>query len=681
MTLNSGWQFSWEVLFSIAGCLVCLTIGELVLRARGGGGEAWEGGYRQRDFYCLFHGLTVGVSLYAVVVAWFATVQTLVLVAYAGWIWMGRRRVGAGWPAGPGGRPGFGGWKWYGSIRRRWLEIVAGCLLFVCLFHLLPESEYKQNDSFFYLKMAEAMNTTGQENVHAINNEYRQVFYGVEAYHYFEIWLNALLLRVTRFCLPGIASFRYIGYTILSVVWLFGLLMAYEQLARKRAGLAAAVFCLSMVFFLPDIVDYWPWLRHYVVYAFDNNYLERPNFRVIYLYSLPLLFSLRGRPDFRDVVLYSVCWCVVSYLCCVVLIPAVVLWWAVSLVVRGGAVYRGFLRRWSGAVLATGAVLAGFYLLLGNPFLPSYYSDSPAELVSYLRHHAYYVGTTIFTSLAYVAVLIVWYTGWFWVFRRQLSVGFLRENGLVVLLVAGIIPVSIVLARTLSFQDNAYQLAFIGYIVASVFIMYFWFSMAANFRAFGFALAGCLVFASGYAIRKVWTGQEAFVDITRQNGRIVYGGRPYSAQYLAEVSDFVHGKSVLRGGYIGDSSYYSSLYYSRRNPNIYFPPLTYIIAGEVGNNYEFSLSAAPDILTGLIKAPMEAGYLGRAIGRSGFYQFEEQTRRAHLDRAALIRAFIRDRKLGYLIVTGEGAMRDLEGLPVERRYRDVSTGEYFLILK
>ena len=171
------------------------------------------------------------------------------------------------------------------------------------------------------------------------------------------------------------------------------------------------------------------------------------------------------------------------------------------------------------------------------------------------------------------------------------------------------------------------------------------------------------------------------MDITRQNGRIVYGGRPYSAQYLAEVSDFVHGKSVLRGGYIGDSSYYSSLYYSRRNPNIYFPPLTYIIAGEVGNNYEFSLSAAPDILTGLIKDPIEAGYLGRAIGRSGFYQFGEQTRRAHPDRAALIRAFIRDRKLGYLIVTGAGAMRDLEGLPVERRYQDVSTGEYFLILK
>jgi hypothetical protein len=707
MITNSWWQYLWEVLFSVAGCLFFMAIGEAVLAWRGvdggvsrsggerrrGGGEGWRGW--RRDFFCLFHGLTVGVSVYAIVMARFATVQTLVAVAYGGWIWMGRRggrrRGKRGGDEsvlrgeGEGGRDldvvrrgGDGGG---GAVRRRWREIVVASLVFVCLLHVLPESEYKQNDSFFYLKMAEAMNTTGQENVHGINNEYGSRFHGVEAYHYIEIWLSALLLRVTRFCLPGIASFRFIGYTILSVGWLFGLLAAYEQLARRKAGMVAAIFCLSTVFFLPDVVDYWPGLRHYVVYAFENNYLGRPNFRVIYLYLLPLLLSLRREPDIRDVALYSVCWCTASYLCCVVLIPAVVLLWAGSFVVRGGAAHRRFLQRWAGAALATGVVLAVFYVLLGNGVISLYYSDSPAELGGYLRRHYYFVGTTIVTSLAYIAMVVIGYTGWLWIFRRRLVVAFLRENMLAVMLMVAVIPVSIVEARMLSFEDNAYQLAFVGYIAASLLIAYIWLSMAAHFRTVGFGLAGCLAFAGGYAVRTVWTGRDAFVDITKQNGMAVYGGRLYSGQYLATVGDFVRGKALLRGGYIGDSSFYQGLYYSRRNPNVYFPPLTYIIAGEVESNYEFSLSDPAAILTGLTGDPIGAGYLERAIGRSGFYQFELEVRRAHLDRAEVVRAFIRDRKLGYLIVSGEAAMPDLQGLPVERRFRDDSTGEWFIIFK
>ncbi|HEV3413334.1 MAG TPA: hypothetical protein VG101_12690 [Puia sp.] len=682
-----------------------MAIGEVVLALRDKKGGDWGGG-RQRDFYCFLHGLTVGVSVYAVVTAGFATVQTLVVAVYGVWIWMGR--AGAGrmgvsggeWRGAPGGGkwwavvgsaerrggPGgrtlrAGGRSWFGSFSRRWREIVVGCLVFVCLFHVLPESEYKQDDSFFYLKMAEAMNRTGQENAHAINNEYGSGFHGVEPYHYFEIWLNAMFLRVTRFCLPGIASFRFIGYAILSVGWMLGLLTAYEQLARKKAGVVAMVFCLSTVFFLPDVVDYWPRLRHYVVYAFDNNYLERPNFRVIYFYLLPLLLSLRGKPDIRDVVLFSVCLCAASYLCCVVLLPAVVLLWAASFVIRGGAAGRGFLWRWAGAVLAMGMVLAIFYGLGRNPGIPSYYSDSPGELVSYLRGHSYFIGTTVVTSLVYVAVVVVVYTGWLWIFRRRDGAAFFQENRLVILVAGAVILVSIVAARVLSFQDNAYQVAFIGYIMASVVVIYGWLYMATFFRTVGFGLLGCLVFTGGYVVRKVWMGPEAFVDITRKNGAVVYGGRPYSAGYLADVGSFVRGKSELRGGYIGDSVYYRQLYYSRRNPNVYFPPLTYIIAGEGGSNYEFCLSDPTDMLTGLAVDPIATGYLDRAIGRSGFYQFEQETRQAVNDRAGALRAFIRDRKLGYLIVTGPSAMAELRGLSVERSFRDESTGETFLILK
>jgi hypothetical protein len=690
MVENKIVRFILQFLIAAIACFLFRAIGLLLLHLAGKGDPEDRRGYLGQ-FYPLFHGITFCVSLYAVIRAHFVTIHVFILVFYMIWLGAGRWRKVRVW--------GAGGIVGAGAVFSRWREVLLGCVLFTAVFHFLPDGENTQNDSFFYLKIAESLNSTGQENLHTYNNAFDPAFHGVEPYHYVEMWLTALLLPVTRWIIPGVETFRFVVYTILSVCMLYGLWGTYEVLSGRRADRWARLFGFAFLFFLPDVLRYVPFLERYLLYNFENSYLERINFRTVYLYLLTFLLCMRKGMDRRvgvgkgvglfESILYFVCLSVASYLCFLVLFPSVLAIVLFGLVRPGEARRPGEDKRKSflqmGALTGcVGLLFWLFYNHFSGKAVGGFYHSSPGELLLFVRRHWAFILFSIATSLAYILAIVVLYTGYFWLRRKSEAIRFCRENDKLLTTVGVMVVISVTLARMLAYQDNAYQIAFLAYMLGAWVIFACWsfysgvLGDGSLMRGRWFRVLGIAVMLAGYVLFKIREGRAVSTDIVA-DGNSFYGNRHYSNQYIGEVTAYVQGREGLLGGWLADSSYYKGLdYFGLRNPNVDFPPINYIIAGRVAANYEFCLSDSAAILADVDPTnEYEVNYLDNAIKRSGFYVYR---RRMGLQRSEALHRFIRDRHLQFLIVSGKASEAEIADLPVGQRFSDPATGEVFLVL-
>ena len=157
----------------------------------------------------------------------------------------------------------------------------------------------------------------------------------------------------------------------------------------------------------------------------------------------------------------------------------------------------------------------------------------------------------------------------------------------------------ILLARVLYLKDNAYQFIFIAHILITLFV---WLVYLHHYRNTNKPLQ---VLSSGLYISLFWVMHwvvmpPASPNIFRQNGAYVYEGKKYSETYLSQVNNFFDTGNQKVGGYLADTLFYNSTYYSRRNPNVYFLPLTYIIANKHNGIIDFCLSDSSAIKYNLV---------------------------------------------------------------------------------
>jgi hypothetical protein len=661
--LNAG-QLVLQAGLSFAFCLLLWLAGGLVTVFAGLPEEEDKNEYSS-IFYRMLLGIIGIVVVYSIYKTSFKTIN--ILIALAACLCIRRKKTGA--------RPSLMPRKIHWG---RAAEVFLLCGIFCLLFNLLPESEYKQKDSFFYLKIAEALNRTGQENLHHYYNTLDGRYHGVEAYHYMELWLNAFLLNFTAKLLPDIQTFRVITYTLLSVTFITGLFHFYRVVTGNRPGLTGKLVCFSFIFFIPDLYPYFPAaVNKWLLFNFENNFLERPNFRVVYLFLLPVLTGIFRRRIDRFFLFFLLCLCLVHPLIYAVVVPLVLL--SFILYRLSGSFRREMVLPGKElfVFLLIAALYPLFYLLFSPKAVPVLYHTDIASVAHFYKRSYKYVALTIATSLLYTGFLC----GLGWLIFRALAVkakrNFLKENKPFVVFVLLTVICAIIIARAFDFMENAYQVAYIGYIIASLFI----FSLLALLSKQG-ALPALLViflFTGGYVLSKYRDRQTAFVNVFLQNGTTCYRGRPYSAVYLEQVMNYMKTADGAAGLYMADSGYYRDLYYSLHNPVVYHLPVTYIIANNVSSNIDYGVSDTSAIYCGtgeVVRNTYLINGLARSFFHNGFMPGSDS-----LNFQDRLRRFIDSYNMRYMILTrGVYIDTSLSGR-IDRDITDANTGERFLILK
>src|SRR5688572_29978400 len=300
-----------QVAVAFVVCIVFIFIGEWI-RAFTKYDKDIEEQLNKNLLYSLLAGMVIVVTMSAIVISGFKTIHTLIilmaLVCFS-------KRVQL--------KPQFAIPKINGKSI---LELLLLVVLFTLILNIFPESENKQRDSFYYLKISEALNHTGQENTNNYNNLLSSDYHGVELYHYFEGWLSGLLSHFTDWLIPNIQNFRIVTFTIISVVFGYALFYIYELLIKSTPGLLQKIYCLGFVFFTPDVFYYLPEsIRYYLVYNFESNYLERPNFRLIFLFLIPVIVELLKNRTGKRFVFFLSCFCLVNPTVMAMVAPAFLL--------------------------------------------------------------------------------------------------------------------------------------------------------------------------------------------------------------------------------------------------------------------------------------------------------------------------------------------------------------------
>lgn len=659
MLTNNVAQFIGEFIIVYLLLWLFFYLGGLLLKSSKHASEFCTSVY-SRLFYQIILGLFVCISLYAMVVTRGITINILVLPLCYLLFWhrKGNLVTELHQPV--------------SAIRLiNYLEIAAIVLLSLVILHVFPIDEYKQSDGFFYLKIAEAMNTSGQENISHYFNLYNTDFNGTEPYHYFEIWITAFIIRFSEGFLPSILVERYVSQSILLASIILGLYMLSQTVLKRKPGFFDKIFCWSLLFIFPNLLGYFPKLYQVFISDFEGNMLDRPNFRIIYLLLIPFcneIYIKKGvsKNAWYWVLLISV----VSFQFAIIFFPGLLLYSIFLLSKRKFNIRINWL-----PVLAFSIAFAAFYWFFSVKNIPSFFkSDSSRFLLQTLKGYKFILFSVVTSSL-YILLVTLLLLMPLIVINKSRLLAYCREllNNLAPFLFIGI--AGILLARVLYLIDNAYQFIFIAHILITLFVWLVYLHHNRN------ANKPLQVLNSGLYISLFWVlhwvvKPPSSINIFRQNGAYVYDGKKYSETYLSQVNNFFDTSKQKVGGYLADTVFYNSTYYSRRNPNVYFLPLTYIIANKHNRIIDFCLSDSSAIKYNLTEQ-IEKDYLDNAISRSLFFRY--QLGHSNLSHTQVLQSFITVNGLSYLIVTKDYPLEELP-VNIRRQIIDTNTGEKFLIL-
>ncbi|MBS1565429.1 MAG: hypothetical protein JST39_13650, partial [Bacteroidetes bacterium] len=244
MPVVSLHHFLLQLLLGFGSCLLLWLIGHAAISFIQ---EERKPGERYASvFYPMLAGFLLLITSYAILETGGKTVFILLLPAFA-FCWWKQRKIK---------RPPLS----FRPVFKPALlaELLLISLFFCLLFNFLPESVYKQQDSFFYLKITESLHQSGQEKLHQAYNQLTPRYHGVEPYHYMELWLAAFQLNLAEKWLPGIQVLRVAAYTPIAAMFIFGLFYLFELFTGKTPGLLSKLVCMAFVFFMPDVFEILP---------------------------------------------------------------------------------------------------------------------------------------------------------------------------------------------------------------------------------------------------------------------------------------------------------------------------------------------------------------------------------------------------------------------------------------
>ena len=276
-------------LFSVTGIclLICYAVGATVIRL-------FKLAPRER-FFALFLSLVVGVSIvvgsYALICTHGDTIQTAIVALSLLVVWL-IKKPSVGSPAlletpvtlartGVSALP-------IAFV----LTVVAFCLQYFILYD--ADSGYFKTpfiDYVYYSRLSLPLNHLGLEtnSLEVIHTK----FLTQQPYHYFEIWLNALLVRVTG--LPSILTLFVSSTAVLLTIILVGFSAVFAHFQLRTSW----VLVLSVLFLFVTGIK-WPFLQHYNFVANGGWLLSsllclQPKLAPVYIFALLASLLLLNR--------------------------------------------------------------------------------------------------------------------------------------------------------------------------------------------------------------------------------------------------------------------------------------------------------------------------------------------------------------------------------------------------
>ncbi len=520
-------------------------------------------------------------------------------------------------------------------------------------------------DYIFYGRLSMPLNQLGLET-RSLEQFYPQ-FLQRDPYHYYELWLNALLVRLSG--QPAVWCLYLSTYTVMTTVVYAGfraLLAHFGWRGAWAAALALLLFSVSGV--------YWPAFEHHP-FASGGRYvaisllLLEPKLCAIYIFLLLSVLVLLQRRWRAGALALAV-----LPLVFVTTLPAV----AGGLVALGVGLRRQ-LSKWRLLGLLVPLVMALVYMAVFYGLQPAAYHFPTAtgtSLAAQLPHLSelrtlinIFAGTLINVAL-YVGpyVLLLLMIGWGY-FRA----GWQRWPYSITILVVGFAIVAVVgaAARTLAVHlPDSYQLLgnilppFIAVVVGGILAMLL--TTAGNGRR-ALALVGLLALA-WVNHRRLLTGNHSMHGITR-----------FSPAFLQQVRSAL-GQTSKKGGFMLADADYETVYNLTSDT---FTCGTYV--SNFTNDYALvSLSALDIAHPGTdLRFTTDTTAATAYIGTSSFVRFVKMNalRGRHWPKDSAQYQFVVQQKLGFLCVAPAAVLPATLQPLVQHEYRDSLSGEKFFVLK
>lgn len=556
------------------------------------------------------------------------------------------------------------------------LFLFGSCMFFLLIFHFLPESENQQKDAIFYLRICASLNGTGQENLYGSAAMLGKPFVGTEPYHYFEFWWGAILLKCFGHFLPGMQVFRYVAYTTICTSGLLGVFALAQHFVRRPLSVFQQLFCVVFIFYLPDLLAMFHFLQPLLIYTFENNMLERPPLRTLYLFLPGILIALDTKKNAWKVLFWGAGAMLSSVLYMAVLFPALILFYVISF-------FKENNNKKSNLFVLSGVLAIGLFYIVFYHFTQSHiqFNSSAISISKFIAYFLRYwkiislaTTTSLFTCF-WVPLLLLLY-----IYKKDKSLFFTVLNNKPLLFLCIGIFSGVIFARWLNFVDDAYQFAYIadaasGFVYL-ILMMFLFDGMYVKKRLY--LILSLVIIALFFGQRFVFL-QKSYDNVFKQNGEFLYGGKKFSADYLQKIDHVFPKGSKVKGAFWADVNFYDSIFHhSYRNPNVFLLPTSYVLASYTGLNYEFCLSDSADIIYGIKESEViPYGYVSSAIKRSAFYQYAVNNNTTSNENRL---HFIKNNKLQYLILTKNADTSIIAQLPVLKKFQDSSTGERFYTL-
>ncbi len=537
-------------------------------------------------------------------------------------------------------------------------------LFFVCMFHVFPEGESKQLDSAFYLNIAFQFNDTGHENSIGLAAIHDTAFSFSSMYHFFEIWLNASLLQITKFVIPAIDSFRFVGYSIIGVGAFCGILALIEvitnnSITKKEIFIAILFFLLQINFSL-----FFPFIQKLVIFPIENNFFERPNLRTLFLFLPGLLISIKVNIKFVHLLFWTACFLCSSLINFVVFIPLISFLFLLSLTFKNWQNDKLIILKLFVAIIITSLVYLIFYIITGNN-THSIIVKNPFQLwINNFITHWKGIIYNIFIGFIYSMILpflILLYLK----IKNKIEIKEILSNKQLILS-AIFLVISLLIARSLMYLDNGYQFAYPAFVGVLFFIFYL---VVKYFRTCSSIVTGVIsihviaLFVITYIKNEGKLNNNIFFNETLS----FYNGKKFTSDYRKEIKRIFENVKITRGGFIQDKEYTKNLFYSYRNNNVYYLTTNYLITGLVKQNYIYSLSTI-EIDKNL--PAIEKNYLEASDAVSYIKYYKGN-----------LNSFIKEHKLHYLVCTKNVNTDSLSLINYYQKITDVNTGEQLILLK